>query len=232
MEKRALAIIGAGGFGREAAEYARDINRVKPTWNRIGFIDDNSDLSGRIIEGVPVWGTTETIDEQIKEYLGIVLNDGDGNEYLIKRNDIDIVCAIGNPKIKKKAIYSFQHMGFRFVNVIHPTAYLGRNITLGHGIIIGPYSVITTNVRLENHVSINPQCGVGHDCIIGGYTSLYWNVNISGNVEIGKACELGTKSTILQGLSIGSECVVGANAVVTKSIPSNLVVVGVPAKPI
>lgn len=36
-----IVIIGAGGFGREVAWLIEDINRIKQTWNIIGFVDDN-----------------------------------------------------------------------------------------------------------------------------------------------------------------------------------------------
>ncbi|MEC1781329.1 PglD-related sugar-binding protein [Schinkia azotoformans] len=36
-----LIIVGAGGHGREVLEWILDINEVKPTWNVLGFIDDD-----------------------------------------------------------------------------------------------------------------------------------------------------------------------------------------------
>ena len=44
-----LIIIGASGFGREVAWLVERINKVCPTWNLIGFLDDADDLQGKRI---------------------------------------------------------------------------------------------------------------------------------------------------------------------------------------
>ena len=51
-----------------------------------------------------------------------------------------------------------------------------------------------------------------------------------GSVSIGRNCWLGNGVVITAGVTLGDNVVVGANAVVTKSFPSNVVIAGVPAK--
>jgi acetyltransferase-like isoleucine patch superfamily enzyme len=50
------------------------------------------------------------------------------------------------------------------------------------------------------------------------------------NTIIGKNCFIGIGATILPGVNIGDECVIGAGSVVTKDVPSNAMAAGVPAK--
>ena len=50
---KSLYIIGAGGFGREVAWLVERVNKVKPTWDLKGFIDDNECLSVRCKEATP-----------------------------------------------------------------------------------------------------------------------------------------------------------------------------------
>ena len=57
-------------------------------------------------------------------------------------------------------------------------------------------------------------------------------VHISGNVHLGAGCEMGVGSSIIQGLSVGEESIVGAGAAVVRNIPAHCTAVGVPAKPI
>lgn len=52
----------------------------------------------------------------------------------------------------------------------------------------------------------------------------------SGRVRIGSNIFVGTRALILQGVTIGDNCVIGAGSIVTKSIPANSVAVGVPAR--
>jgi acetyltransferase-like isoleucine patch superfamily enzyme len=56
--------------------------------------------------------------------------------------------------------------------------------------------------------------------------------SISGNVLIGSKTVLGTGSRIIQGVTIGKNCLIGAGSVVTKSFPESKKIVGVPARSI
>jgi serine acetyltransferase len=57
-------------------------------------------------------------------------------------------------------------------------------------------------------------------------------VNISGEVIINENVYVGTGAKIINQLEIGSNSIIGAGAVVSKSIPDNCTAVGIPAKPI
>ena len=103
-------------------------------------------------------------------------------------------------------------------------------MTLGEGTIIYEGAILTTNIKVGNHVIISPKCGIGHDSIIKDYVSLLWNVNISGNDIIEEGVMMGSASTVIQGKRIGKGSTVGAGAVVIDNIDSYSTVVGVPAK--
>ncbi|UMZ74712.1 acetyltransferase [Natranaerofaba carboxydovora] len=211
--KKKVAVIGAGGFGREVIKYIEDINEVNTTsktFEIVGFVDDNYEKDF-FVDGYPVLGKIEELND---------------------KDDIYVVCAIGNPKVKKELIERAKNNNCRFFNVIHPSVYMTKNVELGEGIIIGPYTVITTNIVIGNHVSINPRCGFGHDAIIKDYASLYWDVNISGNVVIEEGSELGSGSTIIQGKKVGPWSRIGAGAVVVDDVAEGATMVGVPAKDI
>jgi serine acetyltransferase len=57
-------------------------------------------------------------------------------------------------------------------------------------------------------------------------------VNISGEVVLGECVYVGTGAKIINQLEIGEGTIVGAGAVVAKTLPSNCTAVGIPAKPI
>lgn len=54
--------------------------------------------------------------------------------------------------------------------------------------------------------------------------------NVRLHTRIGENCFIGGQSLILPGVTIGDQCIVGAGSVVTKSVPSNTIVAGNPAK--
>ena len=53
---KSVVIVGAGGFGREVLEIFKDHNRVSKTWNILGFIDENKELHGKMVNGYLVLG--------------------------------------------------------------------------------------------------------------------------------------------------------------------------------
>ncbi|HAV03288.1 MAG TPA: acetyltransferase, partial [Chryseobacterium sp.] len=71
-----------------------------------------------------------------------------------------------------------------------------------------------------------------HDTIIKDYCSFMPSVNISGEVTIEQGVYAGTGTKIINLLEIGENTIIGAGAVVSKSLPANCTAVGIPAKPI
>ncbi|MCI6693180.1 MAG: acetyltransferase [Clostridium sp.] len=206
-----LIIIGAGGLGREVAWLIDEINEINMKWNLLGYIDDDKDKIGKYLNGYPVLG---------------------GFEYLENKKDIYYVCAIANSKIKKEIIEKrCRKYNIKPATLIHPSVIMSRKYNeIGEGCIICINSSITVNTKLKNHITINPGCTIGHDITIDNYTTIYPGVNISGNCDIGECVEIGTGSQIIQGKSIGSNSIVGAGSVVIKDIEKNSTAVGVPAK--
>jgi acetyltransferase-like isoleucine patch superfamily enzyme len=111
---------------------------------------------------------------------------------------------------------------------------LGEGITIGDNVGIGDFAHLGGAGGLE----------IGDDCIIGPYFSCHPEnhnfdqldqpIRLQGvsrqGIKIGKNCWVGAKVTILDGVTIGDNCVLAAGAVITQSFPSNCVIGGVPAK--
>lgn len=204
-----IVIIGAGGVGREVSLIIQQINELEPTWNLLGFIDDNTDNWGKVINGYSVIGGIDSL-----EFLS---------------NDTYIVIAIANYEVKKKIVNKVNNK-FKFATIVHPKVWIHDYMTVGQGTIIYEGAILTANIEIGNHVIISPKCGVGHDSIIKDYVSLLWNVNVSGNDLIEEGVMMGSGSTVIQGKKIGKGSIIGAGAVVVNDIESFSTAVGVPAK--
>lgn len=210
---REIAIFGVGGFGREVLALIKDINKVKPTWNIVGFFDDGHER-GEMINGYPVLGKTEELNHWPRP--------------------ISLAVSIGNPKVKKNILDRISNPLVDYPTLIHPLVWVGDKefVEIGKGCIICAGTLITTNIKIEDFVILNLGCTVGHDSVIKKYSSFMPSGNISGEVTIGEGVYVGTGAKIINQLEIGEYTIVGAGAVVSKTLPARCTAVGVPAKPI
>ncbi|MCR5205023.1 MAG: acetyltransferase [Lachnospiraceae bacterium] len=206
-----LIIIGASGFGREAAWLVERINHRNPTWNLLGFLDDNKDIVGKDINGYSVLGTSEDVEKFREAYF---------------------VCAIGNSRVREKMIGRITEINSEvmFATLIDPSVVISDLVKIGRGTIICAHTIITVNIDMGEHVIINLDCTIGHDAVIEDFVTLYPSVNVSGITTIRRNVEMGTGSQIIQGKKIGEYSIIGAGAVVVKDIPANCTAVGCPAK--
>lgn len=207
-----IAILGAGGFGREVKTIIDAINKVNPTYDFIGFFDDGIE-KGLLVNNYDVLGGISDI-----------------NKY---GEDLSIVVCIADPKMKKKVISKINNSHIDFPSIIHPKASITDEfVTIGKGCIICEGTIITCNIEIKDFIILNLMCTVGHDTVIEDYCSFMPSVNISGEVKIEQGVYVGTGAKIINLLDIGENTIVGAGAVVSKSLPANCTAVGIPAKPI
>jgi len=207
-----IVIIGAGGFGREVKTLIDSINNQTPTYRFLGFYDDGF-KKGQIINGCPVLGGILDIN---------VIN-----------IQCSVVIAVGDPQTKQGLYEKINNSNVDFPNIIHPNVLLSDDfVEIGMGNIICASCIITCNINIKDFVILNLMCTIGHDTIISSFSSFMPSVNISGDVLIHEKVYVGTGAKIINQLEIGANTIVGAGAVVSKSLPENCTAVGIPAKPI
>ena len=96
-------------------------------------------------------------------------------------------------------------------------------LKLGYKTDIGTFTYINAKhgVLLEELVQIGSHCSIYSVSTID---------NKTGRVHIKKNAKLGSHSTVLPGVTIGENSVIGAHSLVTKDIPDNVIAFGIPAK--
>ncbi len=158
-----LAIIGAGGFGREVALTLRAQTAIK--YSELGFVDD-AIPSGTAINGITVWGNFAWLLQQ--------------------KENMQVVLAIGNPSVRNQLIAQLKFTTFQFPVIIHPGASLHdpANIKLGPGCYVADGCILTTGISLGEFCLINSACSIQHDAQLQENVILMPGVRLTGAVTI------------------------------------------------
>jgi sugar O-acyltransferase (sialic acid O-acetyltransferase NeuD family) len=205
-----LVIVGAGGFGREVLDWARQSDAYGRDWLLKGFLDDNPQaLDGFGAIGVPLLG-------------GVA-------DYRPSEDEV-FVCAIGIVAAKRRCVEAIRGRCGAFVRVVHRTAVVSGAAALGEGAILCPGSIVTANARLGNFVSVNLNSTVAHDAVVGDWSQLHCHVDITGGVVLGEGVLVGSHASVLPGVRVGAGAIVGAGAVVMRDVPAGATVYGSPAR--
>jgi len=209
FEPGRIAIIGAGGFGRECLDIIEALNAEGADFDFVGFLDDGG-------------GDTELLDRRGVRCLGPVTTTAEHAE--------QYVIAIGTGKVRRQI--DSELPGARLVApvLVHPAATLGSDCRVGDGTILNAGARVTTNISLGRHVQIHANATVGHDAVLDDYVSVYPGATISGSVGLGESVIVGTGANVLPGVQVGAGSIVGAGAVVVDDVPPGTTVVGVPAR--
>lgn len=116
---------------------------------------------------------------------------------------------------------------------------IGKNVNIGRNVFIDNDVIIGDNCKIGNNVSIYTGVTIDSDVFIGPSVTftndLYpnvgeWDSSKAIKTYIEKGVSVGANSTIICGIKISSNVLIGAGSVVTKDIPANKVAYGNPAK--
>lgn len=212
---RDIVIFGSGGLAREIHQLINDINENCsdfPKWNLLGFLD----------------GYEENHKNLIHNYFKVL----GGIEWLLENKDTHVIIAIGNPAIKRKIVTEIKEKigTVKYATLIHPQSIIGEWNEIGEGTVVCAGTIITTDIKIREHVTLNLDCTVGHDTVVEDYCTCAPSVNLSGNVTVRTGTDIGTGAVVIQGVSIGEWSIIGAGAVVIREIQPNTTSVGNPSK--
>jgi len=204
-----IIIYGAGGFGREVKVLIKQINQSEAKYNIVGFVDDNPDLFGKVIDGTPVLG---------------------GIDYLLNYKEQVLVAVALVQNFKKELVDKLKRNEFiNFCNLFHPAIYWDDTNVIGEGNILCHGMNVTCNVKIGSFNIFNGRVGVGHDVKIGDFNLFGPNSFIAGEVSIGNFNSFAMNSSIIQQKSVGDYNRINLNSVIVRNIGHEGVYFGIPA---
>lgn len=195
-----LVIIGASGHGKVVADIAK-----RNGYNSICFLDDNETITN--CGGYAVVGKS--------------------NRYA--DFDCDVFVAIGASEVRERIQTQLELAGKHIPVLVHPSASIAENVSIGKGTVIAAGVVINPGTVLGKGCIINTCASVDHDCQVGDYVHVSVGAHLAGNVEVGAHTWVGVGAVISNNIEIISDCMIGAGAVIVKNIEESGTYVGVPA---
>jgi sugar O-acyltransferase (sialic acid O-acetyltransferase NeuD family) len=212
-KRQQLVIAGAGGFSREAAETIAAVNAQRPTWDLLGFVDDNLELAGTSIGHLDVIGPIGLLHSELRG-AKVVVCTGRADNYFSR------------PRIVQRLNLPPN----RYATVVHPTASVAASAHIGHGTVMLASTVVTANARIGHHVAIMPDTVITHDDVIEDFATLASGVKLGGSVRVGRGTYVGAGALVREGVSIGDWSLVGMGSVITRSVPAAELWYGAPAR--
>ncbi|MNO83440.1 putative acetyltransferase EpsM [compost metagenome] len=198
-------IFGAGGHAKVV------LDMLRANGDRIlGVMDDR--LESKEWNGLKVLGNLKSLEKEENPNIGALF-----------------IIAIGQNESRKKVADFLEGKGAKFGTVIHPSAIVGSNCSIGAGTVIMPNAVINADTAIGRHVIINTSSSVDHDCLIHDFAHISPGAHLAGGVSVGTGAHVGIGANVIPGIKIGNETVVGAGAAVINDLPDRVTAVGVPA---
>ncbi len=205
---RRILIVGAGGFGREVAEWAHD------AWPA-----HRQQLAGMLSEDAEVLAGTAC-------QLPII---GRPSEFLPSAGDY-LLLGIGLPRMRRQVTEMLLAQGGRFLTLVHPTAVVAESARIGTGVVICPQAVISVDTTLGNFALLNYHTSLGHDAIVGDYAVLSPYATLGGSATIGEDVFMGLHATVGPRITVGDRTVISANSCALSHVPPDSIVYGVPGR--
>jgi sugar O-acyltransferase (sialic acid O-acetyltransferase NeuD family) len=203
-----LVVLGAGGHGKVVADAARAAGTQV-----LAFADANPARRGKEVSGLPV------LDGELEALRAFCEHEG-----------AQTVVAIGENATRRRIFEALQAAGVSLANVVHPSAVLAPEVTLGIGVVILAGAIVNVTTVIGDNAIINTGVRLDHDNTLGAHAHVSPGVCTGGEVKIGEGTHLGVGVSVRNQVSIGAWSVIGVGAAVVSDLPDRVVAYGVPAR--
>lgn len=204
-----ILIIGAGGHARVVLDILRAAGQHRP----LGFLDADEALQNTTVSGLPVLGHPQHLSKLRGKARGAII-------------------AIGNNATRLAYAKQMTDAGLELVSAIHPSALLSPTVRLGKNLVIAAGAVVSTEAVIGDACILNTGSITDHECQLDKGVHLAPGAILAGRVRVGERAFIGLGAKVIQCLTLGAGCTVGAGATVIRDVPPNTTVIGTPARPL
>ena len=209
MRMRRAILIGAGGHAGVVADALAAVGAPVA-----GLVTPDAALHGTKRHGLSVLGD----DDSILRF--------DPEEVVL----VNAIGSVRDTTTRRDAYRRLKSRGYEFLTLVHPSALLSPGARMGEGSQILARAVVQFGAVLGENCLVNTGAIIEHDCLLGCDVHVATGAILCGNVKVGDGAHVGAGAVVIQGLSLGPGCTIAGGAAVTRDVPPNVTVAGVPAK--
>jgi sugar O-acyltransferase (sialic acid O-acetyltransferase NeuD family) len=201
-----IVIVGAGGFGREVLQWARDAWPGQASLI-VGFLSDDPRRLDGFAMDVSIVSTVGAYQPTNGDYL---------------------LLGIGVPYSRRRVAEQLLARGARFLTLVHPQAIISATASIGEGSIVCPFVIVSDSATLGRFVLANYHASLGHDAQAADYVVLSPYAALGGNSRLAEDVFLGLHASVGPGGKVGARCKISANSCLLSNAPADSIVYGVP----
>lgn len=203
-----IVVFGAGGHAKSVIS----VLEAQARWRLAGLLEEVVTDTPRQVLGYPVLGDASALDSLHQD--GVV----------------KAFVAIGHNKERYRVANMLESHSFELISVVHPSTFQMIDSTIGAGSFVSAFAIIGSECQLGRNAIVQPHAGLSHETRIGECVQFCVGATIGGQVTVGDFSFFGPGSVVYPKITIGRNVSIGANSVVDKDVPDDVVVTGNPAQ--
>jgi sugar O-acyltransferase (sialic acid O-acetyltransferase NeuD family) len=180
--------------------------------------------------GLNIAGYSDKEEANLNPYNLTYLGFEKETEFIGWSKEIPFAIGIGDNKLRQNISNLIEEKGKLVQTIIHKTAIISRNASIGSGSFINKNVTVNSLVKIGKNVILNTGCIIEHECILQDAVHIAPGAVLAGNVTIGERSFVGANSVVKQGINIGKDVIIGAGSVIITNIPDGKKVVGNPGR--
>lgn len=130
---------------------------------------------------------------------------------------------MGKGILRRKLYEELKGIGYSFPVICDPSAILSRKTKVEEGTFIGKGAIINAGAIVEKMCIINSGAIVEHDCYVKEFSHVAVGTVLCGGVHIGSDAFIGANATVIQDITVGNMCTIGAGEVLRKEMSDNMI---------